>query len=41
LSDVRSRTRREAALKGRGRAADENLVDLHARTTDAIAGAAA
>jgi hypothetical protein len=38
LTDVRSRTAREAALKGRRRAAEENLVDLYARTT---AGAAA
>jgi hypothetical protein len=41
LTDVRSRTPCEAALKGGDRAAEENLVDLRARTTDAIAGAAA
>jgi hypothetical protein len=38
LTDVRSRTPREAALKRGGRAAEENLVDLHGATT---AGAAA
>jgi hypothetical protein len=41
LTDVRPRTRRESALKARHGAAEDNLVALYARTTDAIAGAAA